>query len=134
GPDHKFGGSVAVGSLRGSLLPDLAFGAPEEDVPGASLGGTAALLLSGSSPLKNRLSQDYWDQPRLPSHPPANLYLFGSALAIGHLRNDGQGDLASGIPGFNGGGIWHLVAVQILYGALFADDFDSKGLTAWSNF
>ena len=131
--DH-FGKTLAVGALGGSDFADLVFGIPDLTLSGTSLAGGASLLLGGESPLASGFSQGLASLPGLESAPAGFQARFGSALAIGDFDDDGLGDLAVGIPYRTVGANDDAGAVQILYGALFSDGFESNGLTNWSNF
>ena len=131
--DH-LGAALAVGALGGSDLPDLALGAPDESFTSFSGSGAAHVLLAGENPLASGFSQGLFEQTGLASAPMAATDRFGAAFAIGDFDHDSYGDLAIGIPNRNLGANADAGAVQILYGALFADGFESLGLTNWSNF
>jgi hypothetical protein len=136
GDYEYFGQGLAAGQLDHSRnafagYDDLAVGVPgEAEAAGWSQG--AVYLFFGSaagidgSQQESVLSQ----QPGFKSYPPANSDYFGTVLAIADLDDDGWGDLIAGIPEKDG---THedAGAVQLLYGALFADGFECSGSDNW---
>jgi len=135
----RFGAGLAAGRQdarnlfdRVHFAADLAIGVPSEDFGPADDG--IAHLLFGS-----RNMETFHDGSELlgelrgfASYPAAHSDAFGSALAIGDLDDDGIGDLAIGIPGRAMTGAPGAGAVQILYGALFADSFESGATIRWA--
>jgi hypothetical protein len=61
----------------------------------------------------------------------AGLVGFGSALAAGDFDSDPEDELAVGVPFRNLDHQSNAGAVQILYGALFADGFGTQTTDAW---
>ena len=94
------------------VAPNLRPGAPREDNPEAQLFAPRLGLATG------------------PTEP--DLY-FGSGVAIGDFDGDGAGDVAIGVPAYPLSPFLVSGAVQILYGGLFNDGFESGGKAKWSN-
>lgn len=57
---------------------------------------------------------------------------FGRVLAAGDFDDDGYSDLAIGVPYRTTDGMNDAGAVQILYGAMFADGFERANLELWT--
>jgi hypothetical protein len=132
--DDQFGYALASGYLDRRPGAELVVGAVQESFFGATSAGAAHVLLSGGgSGLQTTGDQLLWQKSGYLSAPATSGDHFGSALAIGDFDGDGTGDLAVGIPLRNGNGLGDAGAVQVLYGALFADGFESTTLAQWSN-
>ncbi|KAB2959601.1 MAG: hypothetical protein F9K16_12370 [Thermoanaerobaculia bacterium] len=135
----RFGDSLAAGHLdrRPNLLfdlEDLVVGAPGEDVDGVVDAGMAHLFFGstdgiGQGPLA---AQNLVARPGLGSGPAQGAADFGQSLAVGDLDGDGWGDLLIGVPRQDQPATSNLGGVQGLYGALFADGFESGGSAFWS--
>ncbi len=129
-----FGASLAVGSLDGfrgagdSSPMDLAFGSPNEDLGALPDEGLVQLLLSGAP----GHSQAVPEKAGFKMAPAATSDFWGRALAIADFDGDGWGDLVVGADGKTEGGKIGAGAVEVLFGALFADGFESGGKSGWS--
>jgi len=127
--DH-FGWAIAAGHLDGSLSSpaDLAVGAPHRDVDVRDEGFVGLVFSEDGGFATSPPAQFVTPVPGIASYPRYADDIFGAILAIGDLDGDGWGDLVVGVPrkGLDGSGI-----VQVLYGALFADGFESGGTTHW---
>jgi hypothetical protein len=135
----RFGEALAAG-LAGGHGPepvdswaDLAVGAPGEDGESGLVDeGRANLFFGSASGIGGDApAQDLGQFTGLGIAPPAEGDRFGAAVAISDLDGDGAGDLAIGVPSkeflhFESG------ALQVLFGALFADGFESGGDSHWS--
>ena len=132
--NQRFGEALAVGSIGGTEQAAVAIGMPRKTDNFQPEWGCVEL----------GLDLDRW-APRINNPDAQFLYLrgvyetyldepemrFGSAVAIGDFDGDGSGDIAVGVPGFTTMAPFVLHGgVQILYGAIFASDFESGG-TAW---
>lgn len=128
--NDRMGSALAVGELDNRFGADLLVGVPEEDWGTSVDQGVVHLFFGGPSGLDsypNRSVQPvaWWD-----AGPGAAGDLFGSAMAVGNFdgRQGGHGDVAIGLPGFDGEG-----SVQVLRGALYAEGFERGNLNAWSD-
>jgi hypothetical protein len=138
--DH-FGMSLAAGRLRsaGSLIDrppvDLAIGVPEENDGGTQDTGYIHVAFgSGSGVAQGTPSE----QPLPPSSgfgagPAVYDDEWGRVLAIGDIDGDGYGDLVVGLPNKAVDGVSDAGVVQILYGAMYADGFETGGTVNWSS-
>jgi len=137
----EFGGSLAAGSLHkpslfSGAIDDLVVGAQSETVgAGPSEEGFVQLFFGSTAGLDAGVQeQTFHEQPGLLLAPAAAVDHFGQTLAIGDLDGDGWGDLLLGVPLKDRHAIGDSGAVEVLFGALFADGFESGGLTGWSNY
>jgi hypothetical protein len=134
--DDAFGLAIAAGTLGGRRGAGLAIGAQREGLDGLNHAGSASVALGlapGFNPVANPSAQLIFAAPGLESAPAASYAELGAAVAIGDFDGDGRGDLAVGLTGKEQSPGLEPGAVQILYGALFADGFESGGLSHWSN-
>lgn len=138
----RFGAALAAGTVGGfeaapeDLLADLAVGVPGEDgdETGHTDEGRVHLFFGSDQSLGAGYPvQDVAPAPHLEIGAPAADDRFGQALTIGDFDRDGWGDLAIGVPGKDFEGRLRRGAVQVLYGALFADGLESGGTTFWSS-
>ena len=129
----RFGGTVVAGDFDGDGVDDVAFGAPGVDwstqVPDV---GAVAVLLGGvdSGIGADRYMYFYDGHGGIPANPLSlfNFY-WGKEMAAGDFDGNGTSDLAVGAPDeFDSTG-----ATTILYGALFADGFETLNFNAWSS-
>lgn len=127
-----FGWSVAAGKAHSGPLvrpEDLAIGAQLRDVYSTN-DGMVAVVFGPFSATNGRVpAQVVGQQPGFAVSPATSGDHFGYSVAIGDFDGDGSGDLAVGVPhkGSSDSGV-----VQVLYGALFADGFESGGTGNWS--
>lgn len=136
--DDLLGAELVAGDLDdgGAFGPrraaDLFAGVPGEDLDGDSNRGALHLLFGGDSRLGSFPDQLHYLRPGLLAAPGEEDDAFGRAAAIGDFDGDGMGDLAVGIPFRSAGGYPRVGLVQVLFGALFADGFESGGISRWS--
>jgi len=127
-----FGSRLFAGEVDRLLGTDLAIGSPyEDDTAGIDVGG-AYLAFGGSSGIGSHFGQVVYERPGFASAPARDHDYDGWAVAIGDFNGDGTGDLAVGIIGYPSGGQSYAGAVQVLYGALFADGFERGNTSGWS--
>jgi FG-GAP repeat protein len=131
--DDHFGSTLAVGQLDsspgasgGRRADDLVVGVPDENLGGNEDQGALQLVFGGPSGLGSHGDQLVRQRAPLASAPGAAFDHFGQALTVGDFDGDGAGDLAVGIPGRGDG------TVQLLYGGLFADGYESGNKSEWS--
>jgi hypothetical protein len=106
--NDQFGGALAVGDFDRDGRDDLAVGRPGEFVWGPADGAITILSDIGQHD-KN----------------------FAFSLAAGDFDGDGHSDLAVGVPNENQNGIADVGAETVLYGALFADGFETANTLQW---
>ncbi len=129
--EDYFGQTLAAGYQSWNFFgpQDLAVDAPGKD-PYAFEDGEVDLVFGDFSGLNAGQSAQLLPQkPGFKVAPANDSDQFGQALAIADLDGDGWGDLVVGVPakGTSDSG-----AVEVLYGALFADGFESSGTASWS--
>jgi|CXWL01.1.fsa_nt_gi hypothetical protein len=118
-PGDRFGLALATGDFDGDGRPDLAIGAPGEDVAGVTNAGAVNVLYQGSDGIDTIAPrQQLWQQgdPGLPGLPAINDY-FGAALTAGDFDGDGFTDLAIGASEATVDGLALAGAVRVLYGS-----------------
>jgi hypothetical protein len=123
----QFGFSVAAGDFDHDGLDDLAIGVPfEQTFRGPEEGDVVVLHGSPSGPTGAGAAEWNLEVPGIlgDMNPGDRL---GWCLAVGDFDGSGHQDLVMGTPhdGTIGG-------VLVLYGVLFADDFETGSTTHWS--
>jgi hypothetical protein len=120
--------------FNGDFWPDLAIGAPDEDLGSLKNAGVVHVLYNEGAPtyVLGSANRQMWSQDTVGILDRAEAGdRFGAALAWGDFDLDGYDDLAIGVPGedltTNSGTIKDAGAVAVLYGS-------SKGLTARDQF
>ena len=123
----RLGSSLALGDFDGDGAPDLAAGAPYEDVNNNSVsdaGGVSVFygsysaswgmdLPSGAGPPVGQ----FFDQDATSFETAQADDHFGEALAAGDFDGDGRDDLAIGVPDENVGGDLNAGIFHVLYGS-----------------
>ena len=131
--DH-FGFALASGDFDGDGPDDLAIGHPAEHYFGPLDGAVTVIMgasVVGLSPSRSRLFVS--GLSGTPGDPGEHNKQFGFALAAGDFDGDRYADLAIGIPFDNEGGLTDVGAEIVLYGALFADGFETESTVMWSS-
>ena len=112
----RFGSSLAVGNLGGSVVVDLAIGVPEEDV-GATVDAGMVHVLPGSPSGLTATGSTLWSQNSPGVGDTAETGDgFGASLAIGNVVFSNIGDLVVGVPGEDLGLVENAGVVQVLRG------------------
>ena len=131
--NDRFGNALASGDFDGDGYGDLAIGAAEENF-GAGTNAGIVMVVPGSPAGLVRaaaqlISQDF---PGVKEDTDTDDE-FGRALAVGDVDGDGLDDLVVGLPGQTIGLDSAAGAIHLLFGALFAADFeDGAGTSEWS--
>ncbi len=119
-----FGYSLASGDFDGDGAADLAVGAPGTAVGDAEDAGAVTVLYGASGAGLSGTGSQSWSRETLQGTPQAG-DAFGSALAAGDFEDDGDDDLAVGVPN-DDGGAEDAGAVNVIYGS-------PEGLSALRN-
>jgi hypothetical protein len=111
----KFGSSLAGGDFNGDGFADLAIGVPDEFMNGVTAG--AVQVIYGSASGLTATGNQFWHQDVNRVRDVAEGFDgFGFALASGDFNNDGNADLAVGVPFEQIGIFANTGAVHIFYG------------------
>jgi hypothetical protein len=110
----SFGYSVAAGDLNGDNFDDLVVGVPGESTGGAESG--AANVIYGS-PSGLSATEKHIDQLVSQLSGGEDGDLFAASVSLGDYDNDGNDDLAIGIPGKDSGNMQDAGAVHVLDGS-----------------
>lgn len=129
-----FGAALAVGDFNRDGFDDLAMGAPGEGIATADgQDGHVTVVLGTSSGLHVFQARGIIaGSTGFPGNVNEHDKNFGCALAAGDFDGDGHDDLAIGAPFETAGGLGDAGAQTILYGALFADGFETLDGSLWS--
>lgn len=111
---------------------DLVIGVPFEQWGSTADQGVVHLVFGSPSGVNSGEGQYLVAAPGLSSAPAAASDFFGLGLALGDFDSDAWVDLAVGVPGRDAGAN-NAGMVQVLYGALFADGFESAETINWSD-
>jgi hypothetical protein len=118
-----FGNALAARDFNGDGFADLAIGAPGESINGKGSAGAVNVIYGSGSGLVATNNQ-FWHQDVAGVDGTAESGdRFGSALASGDFDEDGNDDLAIGVPTEDVSGHGDVGVAHVLYG-------DSTGLTA----
>jgi len=130
----RFGSALAAGDFNGDGYPDLAVGHPGETVALADDGAVTVFGGTGDGLSALDVRSFAAGFEGLPGQPPGfvTTRAFGGALAAGDFDGDGFADLAIGAPREPFGDTTAIGAATLLFGALFADGFEtSSALAPW---
>jgi hypothetical protein len=130
GVNDRFGRALAAGDFDRDGACDLAVGQPGEDAGLVDRGGMTILMGSPAGGLYERFRFLSAGIVGIPPQAQDSSDM-GHSLAVGDFDHDGHADLVIGIP------YWDEVFVNVgrvtvLYGALFADGFESNSTFYWS--
>lgn len=131
--DDLFGFALAVADFDRDGFADAAFGHPGEFQLVPQDGGVTVIVGSASGLTAGRrhgLAAGYWGTPGVPDQTNRR---YGFSLATGDFDGDGHADLAIGAPFEDEGGLADVGALAALYGALFADGFETQDFVFWSS-
>lgn len=123
--DQRFGVSLATGRFNDdpfNIFPgrsSLAIGASFDTVNGAIKAGSVNVIPGSSSGLEPSRAQRFTRSAGLAIGPAVTVDLFGAAIAGGDFNDDGQRDLAIGVPYYDIEGFADRGAVEVLYGSDF---------------
>lgn len=139
--NDRFGLALAAGQLHrtasgliGGTEADLAVGVPYENFgTGLTDNGFVHLFFGASGGINTGDAvQAFGESAGFEVAPSGDGDRWGYALASADLDGDGIGDLVVGAPGKDTDGLTGSGAVAVLYGALFADGFESGGFSHWA--
>ncbi|MEM9596038.1 MAG: hypothetical protein AAGD06_17335 [Acidobacteriota bacterium] len=126
----RFGSALTTGDFNADGRDDLAVGMPLDNVLGTVNAGNVPVLYGGPSGLEVAGAQ-LWNGLFLLSLEPGDE--LGFAVAAGRFTGGPADDLAIGVPGREVDGQAQAGGALVLRSqSLFADDFESGGLSRWS--
>ncbi len=123
--EERFGVSLAAGRFNDdpfNIFPgrsSLAIGASFDTVNGLIKAGSVNVIPGSSSGLEPSKAQRFVRSAGLAIGPPVTVDLFGMAMAGGDFNDDGQRDLAIGVPYYDMVDFADRGAVEVLYGSDF---------------
>jgi hypothetical protein len=106
-----------AGDFNGDGYPDLAVGAPGEDVGSATDAGAVNVIHGSAGGLSDAGNQSFTQDDLGGGETAAGGDRFGAAVTVADFDHDGFADLAIGAPGENQGSANDAGAVNVLYGS-----------------
>ncbi len=106
-----------AGDFNGDGYPDLAVGAPGEDVGSATDAGAVNVIYGSGGGLSDAGNQSFTQDDLGGGETAAGGDRFGAAVSVADFDDDGFADLAVGAPGENLGSANDAGAVNVLYGS-----------------
>jgi hypothetical protein len=129
-PGDEFGAALVAGNFNGDDFGDLAIGIPGEDIAAVVAGG------SGLDPARSIFWAEGYRGSAGGNQGLATDRSYGFAVAAGDFDGDRTADLAVGainVRATTGSGdVVPAGAVYVLFGALFADGFETADAGLWS--
>jgi len=134
GTSVLFGYNLAAGPLHSGVRADLVVLSALDEVGTTSNAGRLFVIPGSASGLQLGLADEFdCATPGLACGPPTAFGGFGSAMAIGNFDGREVKDLAIGIAGWDSDGGDPDGAVEVLWSALFAADFETHDRSQWSS-
>ncbi len=133
----RLGAALAIADFDGDGERDIAIGLAGDNgvVPIPHQGSVRIVAHDADGDLDPAGSAIYFPRPGIAAYDGASggtISGFGAALAAGDLNDDGLADLVVGMPDSDLGGLNNVGGVQVLYSALYAEDFEGNDLAEWS--
>jgi hypothetical protein len=130
-----FGYAIAAGDFDGDGVDDVAVSAYGEDRPPFVDVGTVGVVMGAAGLGLEPGTSRYWfftpAQQGMPGDPSEASIQWGIALGTGDFDGNGTSDLVVGAPFESEDGLSDVGTATILYGALFADGFETGDLAFW---
>jgi hypothetical protein len=131
--DH-FGAALAVGDFDGDGFDDLAVGHPGETIVDEDDGALTIIAGSQTGLGSSRARRFVPSTEGVPGPPQdlASRRAFARSIAAGDFDGDGHTDLAVGAPEESSSQLARVGTATLLFGAIFADGFESGDRRYWS--
>jgi hypothetical protein len=128
----SFGLALAAGDFDHDGRADLAIGQPGEAATGTGDGAITVIVGSATGLTAARRRGIVEGSGGFPGSATMHDLAFGFALTSGDYDGDGHADLVIGAPRQDGNGGANVGAEVALYGALFADGFETAATDIWA--